>query len=100
MAREVMLSTIDNPFNYFTEFRDWFNFDCQRGYYSCAKVARLSEIKDSMSQLEIDKEIERAIDSFLSVDFTGLYCKVINETPSSDNDDDNVEADDEEITIE
>ena len=29
---EYMLSTIDNPWNPFTNFTDWFSFDTLRGY--------------------------------------------------------------------
>lgn len=99
MSRETMLSTIDNPFNYFKEFDDWFNFDCQKGYYSCSKLARLTNFTENMSQKEIDEEIERAIDAFLEVDFTGMFCKV--EKESSDSKENNKDLDDdEEITIE
>ena len=29
---EVRITTIDNPFNPFTEWDEWFNFDLQKGY--------------------------------------------------------------------
>ena len=32
MESEYMLTTIDNPFNPFTNFDDWYAFDTSKGY--------------------------------------------------------------------
>lgn len=74
------LSTIDNPFNPFEQFDDWFMFDIEKGYYSCSKQARLANITDDMTEQEENEEIERAIDEFIKHDFTGLYMKVKRNT--------------------
>ena len=40
-----MLTTIDNPFDPFTQFDDWLRFDEEKGYHTCqflAKIARPS----------------------------------------------------------
>jgi len=37
---EVMITTRDNPFNPFTQWRDWWAFDTQKGYNSWSVVAR------------------------------------------------------------
>lgn len=37
---ELMLTTEDNPFNPFTQFTRWVNYDCQMGYNTCGRLAR------------------------------------------------------------
>lgn len=75
MAR-CALTTIDNPYNPFTQFRDWFMFDVTKGYNSCQYLARISQTSDQFSDGENDKEIERAIDDIVSLDFRNIYFKL------------------------
>ena len=70
------LTTIDNPWNPFTNFRDWYNYDEAHDYGSCSIVDRLSHTTDDMTLVEEAKEIERAILSFVEADPTGLYIAV------------------------
>ena len=43
MARDIMLTTVDNPFNPFEEFDKWYNYDISKGYDTCGLVARLTQ---------------------------------------------------------
>lgn len=70
------LTTIDNPWNPFTNFRDWYNFDESHDYGCCSIVARLAITTEDMTDVEEAKEIERAINSFIEADPTGIYMKV------------------------
>lgn len=72
----VALTTIDNPFNPFTDFTKWFLYDIEKGYYSCAYLARIARTSDQLSDAENLNEIERAIDEIISLDFMGIYKKV------------------------
>lgn len=76
---EFMLTTFDNPFDPFENFKEWFMFDVSKGYYSCSKLARLVEIADDMTQKEVNAEIERAIDEIIQYDFLCIYKKVQRE---------------------
>lgn len=76
MNSECMLTTIDNPFDPFTQFDSWFQFDIEKGYYSCSKLARIAKLSDDMSEKETDDEIERAIDEIIKYDFMNVYKKV------------------------
>lgn len=76
ITSNCQLSTIDNPFNPFEQFNDWFMFDVEKGYYSCSKQARLANVTDDMTEQEENAEIERAIDEFIKHDFLDLYIKV------------------------
>lgn len=78
MTNNCMLSTIDNPFNPFEDFRNWFLFDIEKGYYSCSRVARVARLSNEMTQSETDIEIERAIDEIVKYDFMNIYKKIIN----------------------
>ena len=71
-----MLTTIDNPYDYFTQFNDWFSFDIEKGYNSCSRLARIARISDQMTDEEINLEIERAIDEIIKYDFMNIYKKV------------------------
>ena len=66
--RTFALSTIDNPFNPFDDFDNWFLFDCEKGYYSLSRIARLSNTSEDMSDKEeaiaTEKAIERLIEIF------------------------------------
>lgn len=73
---KVALTTFDNPFNPFTEFKDWFLFDCEKGYNSCSYLARIARTSDSLTEEENDEEVERAIDEIFSLDFMHIYKKV------------------------
>ena len=57
----VALTTFDNPYDPFDDFTSWFLFDVQKGYNSCAYLARIAKISDELSEKEIDEEIEKAI---------------------------------------
>ena len=75
-SNEVMLTTIDNPFNPFEDFTSWRLFDLEKGYNSCERLARIAELSDDLSQKEIDEEIERAIDEIIKYDVEDIYQKV------------------------
>lgn len=79
MSYQCCLSTNDNPFNPFEQFIPWFMFDVEKGYNSCGLLMRFAKISDDMSQVEIDKEIERAIDLIVKRDSADIYIKVTKE---------------------
>lgn len=86
MAKAYRLSTADNPYDPFTQFDQWFLFDNEKGYNSCAYLARIVDQLINNSD-EFDDEndpelIEKAIDEILKYDFTENYIKVAqNDTP-------------------
>lgn len=72
------LTTIDNPYNPFSDFNNWLMFDNQKGYNSCGYLARIARTSDSLSDKENELEIERAIDEIVKLNVLGIYKKVIN----------------------
>lgn len=71
-----MLTTVDNPFDPFKDFDNWFNFDIEKGYNTCSYLARIAKTSDQLSDHENDLEIERAIDEIIEHDFLNIYKKV------------------------
>ena len=76
MENDVMLTTFDNPFNPFENFDSWLLFDKEKGYNSCERLARLLQITEDMSQVEIENERIRAIDRLIELDFTNTFTRV------------------------
>lgn len=70
------LTTIDNPFNPFTQFDQWFRFDSDKGYNSSQYLDRIARTSDQLSETENDAEIERAIDEIIKYDVLDVYKKV------------------------
>ena len=79
MTNNCMLTTIDNPFNPFEDFRSWFNFDNEKGYNCCSRLDRIAVIEDDMTEKERDEEYERAIDMIIETDFLGIFTKITKE---------------------
>ena len=80
MDKRVAITTIDNPFDPFDDFASWFMFDVEKGYYTCNKLARISQTTDDMTEKEESEEIERAIDRLIEIDPLDIYIKKTRET--------------------
>ena len=78
------ITTIDNPYDPFDNFLEWFLYDSEKGYNSCSYLARIARTSDSLSEEENSREIERAIDEIIKYDFTGLYRKVTRSEESKE----------------
>ena len=79
MSKQVTVTTIDNPFNPFDDFNSWFMFDIEKGYYTSSKLARLTNLKDDMTELEENEEVERAVDRLIAIDPLDIYIKIVRE---------------------
>lgn len=75
-VKEYMLSTSDNPYNPFTNFREWFAFDIANGYNTCSYLARICEYSDEISDRETRLSINDAIEEALLFNLTGNRIKV------------------------
>lgn len=76
MGTRVALTTFDNPYDPFTQFDSWFLFDVEKGYNSCAYLARIAKTSEQLTDEENNVELERAIDEIIYNDFMNLYKKV------------------------
>lgn len=77
MSRTVMLTTIDNPFDPYTDFDNWLAYDTEKHYNTCGLLARIANTSDALSDEENVIEIESSIDDFLSLDLTNTFKKLV-----------------------
>lgn len=66
--KQLWLTTIDNPFNPFTQFKEWYRFDLENGYHSSERLARIALVSDNLSKAEQQEEIERAMKRIIEID--------------------------------
>lgn len=71
-----MLTTIDNPFDPFTQFNSWYAFDTQYGYNTSAYLARIVRSSDELSDPDQDVAMEQAIDEIVRLNIRGVYIKI------------------------
>ena len=86
MINHCALTTLDNPFDPFEQFVDWFLFDVEKGYNCCSVVGRLlsDKLTDDMTPIEEATIIEDVIDEFIKHDAANLYIKVYKKGSSED----------------
>ena len=71
-----MLTTIDNPYDPFTEWDQWYALDTQLGYNTPAYLARVAKVSDELSEADYIEEINNSIIDILKADPLGVYYKV------------------------
>lgn len=76
MEKGYMLTTLDNPFDPFDDFKAWFSYDCEKGHNTSSRLARIANINAEMTQKEVDEAMDRAMDLIVKYDFEDKYIKV------------------------
>ncbi len=76
MSKECMITTTDNPYDYFTQFDQWYMYDISHGHKTCSLLARIAKTSIHLSDFINQLEIERAIDQIIANDFEHKYKKV------------------------
>ena len=74
--KRYMVTTVDNPYDPFDQFDDWYMFDTDKGYGTCSYLARVAHTSDQLSEEENALEVEHAIDDMIRYDFMNQYLKV------------------------
>lgn len=78
--RKVAITTIDNPYDPFTQFDEWYAYDEIKGYHSCSLLARFANTSIDLDAEETNLLIEDAIDRIVNLNGLGNYRKLIKET--------------------
>ena len=76
MTQEFMLTTVDNPYDPFTRFDEWYQFDEAAGYHTCAYLARVTVTSSELSEADQELAIDQAIDEIVQENTLGIYRKV------------------------
>ncbi len=73
VMNDTMLTTIDNPYSPFVEWDDWYAYDVQCGYNTCAYLARVAKTADTLPDKLNEEEIDRAMQEIVDFDTQSLY---------------------------
>lgn len=73
----IFVTTLDNPFDYWTQFDDWNAFDTEKGYNTCSYIARIANTSSEMSEKDYEDEVNHAVDEILRLNLTGNYVKTV-----------------------
>lgn len=71
-----MLSTTDNPFNPWTHYDQWFDWDTSRGYNTASYLATVVQLINANGRVSDDEALALAIDDILEFNITGNYVLV------------------------
>ena len=71
-----MLTTVDNPFDPFTQFNEWLAYDTSFGYNTPGFLARVALTSDNLSDTDQELSLELAIDEIVNENVNGMYRKV------------------------
>lgn len=74
---EIMLTTIDNPFDPFTEFDKWWEYDRSCGRDTCAYLASQVYTSPSLSEAEEFDAYNDAIDDIVKNNPLHIYMKAM-----------------------
>ena len=77
--KQHRLTTIDNPYDPFDQFEEWFQYDVQHSYNCCGLVALLAETSDSMTEQEKDSILFEGMKQLIETDPLNQYTIVERE---------------------
>jgi hypothetical protein len=73
---EYMLTTVDNPYDPFTEWDQWYVWDRNAGYHTPGFLARIARLGDDLSDGDQHQAIQSAIDEIVRENVLGVFRKV------------------------
>jgi hypothetical protein len=79
--RVAKLTTVNNPFDPFDQYEEWFAFDALLGYDTEGMVALFTISSDELSLADQMEASEMAIDELVKSNATGVYRKVVRDLP-------------------
>lgn len=77
---DTMLTTIDNPYDPYTHFDEWYTYDITKGYDTCGYLARIVKTSDELSEADQEVALDQAKQEIISMNILGIYKLV---SPSS-----------------
>jgi hypothetical protein len=71
-----MLTTFDNPYDPFTQFEEWMQYDERAGYHTMSYLDRIAKLSNDTSDADQELAIRNAIDSIVKENVSGMWRKV------------------------
>ena len=75
-SQDYMLTTVDNPWNPYVNYPEWYQYDQAHGYDSTGLLARVANVSLDLSEADIDAAIEDAIDEICKINVSGIHKKI------------------------
>lgn len=76
-----MITTIDNPYNPFTNFDEWYEYDESKGYCTSGYLSRIVRTSDDLTESQQDDAVSQAIDEIIEMNPDGFYKKLEDSEP-------------------
>lgn len=73
---EYMLTTVDNPFDPWTQWDEWFAYDMNSGYNTPGLLARVARSSSELSDADQHHAIQSAIEEIVRENLSGVHRKV------------------------
>jgi hypothetical protein len=73
---EYMLTTVDNPYDPFTQWDEWYAWDRQAGYHTPGLLDRIARLSDELSDADYHLAIQQAIDEIVRENVMAVHRKV------------------------
>jgi hypothetical protein len=70
---DIMLTTIDNPWNPFTNYEEWYAYDRAQGYDTPGYLARITRMSFDLSDEDQEQAILNAINEIIQLNIRGIY---------------------------
>lgn len=71
-----MLTTVDNPYDPWTQWDEWFRWDQNAGYHTPGLLARISHVSSDLSEADQHVAVQDAIDEIVRENVLGVLRKV------------------------
>lgn len=73
---DYVLTTFDNPWNPFTDFKQWLERDHDLGHYTLEKMASFCKTSPYLDDEDNEYIIDECVKEFLSLNPDGIHYKV------------------------
>lgn len=73
---EYMLTTVDNPYDPWTQWDEWFAWDLAAGYHTSGLLARVTRTSSDLAEADQHHAIQLAIDEIVKENVLGVFRKV------------------------
>lgn len=73
---DYLLTTFDNPFDPFTEWDAWYQWDMSAGYHTPGLLARIAQTSEEISDADLFLAIDKAMDEIVRENVSGMHRKV------------------------
>lgn len=79
---QLMVTTVDNPWDPFTQFTEWYQYDVNAGYHTSSLLARVVVTSNELSEADRLSAVNVAVEEIVAENVLGIYKKVSRLLPA------------------